>query len=82
MTCLHDMEGRDRMMSQTNAHILMVDDEEEIRHVVKVLLESEGFTVTEAASGEEALALFTPVYIVEETKNLDPSDVPLEGKRP
>ena len=60
MTCLHDMEGRDRMMSQTNANILMVDDEEEIRHVVKVLLESEGFTVTEAASGEEALALFTP----------------------
>ena len=48
------------MIPQTTAHILMVDDEEEIRHVVKVLLESEGFTVTEAASGEEALAKFTP----------------------
>ena len=47
------------MMPQTTAHILVVDDEEEIRHVVKVLLESEGFTVTEAASGEEALARFT-----------------------
>ena len=47
-------------MAQTSAHILMVDDEEEIRHVVRVLLESEGFTVTEAASGEEALARFTP----------------------
>ena len=48
------------MMPQTAAHILVVDDEEEIRHVVRVLLESEGFTVTEAASGEEALAKFTP----------------------
>ena len=48
------------MASLSGAHILMVDDEEEIRHVVKVLLESEGFTVTEAASGEEALARFTP----------------------
>lgn len=48
------------MIPQTTAHILMVDNEEEIRHVVKVLLESEGFTVTEAASGEEALAKFTP----------------------
>ena len=47
-------------MPQKRAHILMVDDEEEIRHVVRILLESEGFAVTEAASGEEALARFTP----------------------
>ena len=48
------------MAPQKNAHILVVDDEEEIRHVVRVLLESEGFAVTEAASGEEALGRFTP----------------------
>ena len=47
-------------MAQTAASILVVDDEAEIRHVLRVLLESEGFSVTEAASGEEALARFTP----------------------
>jgi two-component system, OmpR family, response regulator len=36
--------------------ILVVDDEEYIRDLIKVLLESEGFVVVEAASGKEALA--------------------------
>lgn len=48
------------MTSQQKANILVVDDEDEIRHVIRVLLESEGFAVTEAASGEEALARFVP----------------------
>lgn len=47
-------------MPQITARILVVDDEEEIRHVLRVLLENDGFAVTEAASGEEALARFEP----------------------
>lgn len=46
--------------SSEKTQILVVDDEEEIRDVIRVLLESEGFSVLEARSGEEALALFSP----------------------
>jgi two-component system cell cycle sensor histidine kinase/response regulator CckA len=38
--------------------ILLVDDEEPLRKVVKRMLEAAGMSVREAASGEEALALF------------------------
>ncbi len=40
--------------------ILVVDDDGEIRGLLRVLLESEGFQVVEAGSGEDALAVFTP----------------------
>ena len=40
--------------------LLLVDDDPEIREIARVLLEGEGFTVTEADSGEEALAAFSP----------------------
>jgi two-component system nitrogen regulation response regulator NtrX len=36
--------------------VLIVDDEKNIRRTVRMVLEGEGFTVEEAASGEEALA--------------------------
>ena len=36
--------------------ILVVDDDAEIREVLRVLLSSEGFQVVQAGSGEEALA--------------------------
>ncbi|MDO5294953.1 MAG: response regulator transcription factor [bacterium] len=36
-------------------NILIADDNEEIREVVRVLLESEGFVVTEAVNGEDAV---------------------------
>lgn len=42
------------------ATILIVDDEPEIREIVRVLLQSEGYRLLEAASGEEALRLVTP----------------------
>ena len=35
--------------------ILVVDDEEDIRHLLRVALEQEGFQVTVASSGREAL---------------------------
>jgi two-component system NtrC family response regulator len=37
--------------------ILVVDDDESLRRVTQVQLEEEGYTVTTAASGEEALAI-------------------------
>src|SRR6185295_15505731 len=36
--------------------VFIVDDEKNIRRTVRLVLEGEGFTVEEAASGEEALA--------------------------
>jgi DNA-binding response OmpR family regulator len=39
--------------------VLSVEDDERIRLAVKLALEDEGWTVDEAANGEEALALFT-----------------------
>lgn len=38
-------------------NILLVDDDEEIREIVKVLLSSEGYTIYPAADGAQALAL-------------------------
>lgn len=37
--------------------ILFADDDPEIRSVVRVLLESEGYEIVEAANGEEAVRL-------------------------
>jgi DNA-binding response OmpR family regulator len=45
------------MMKQRTARILVVDDEAAIRLTMDVLLRRHGYTVTTAASGEEALAL-------------------------
>ncbi len=41
-----------------NTRILAVEDDERIRTAVKLALEDEGWTVTEAATGEDALLLF------------------------
>ena len=37
------------------AHILMVDDEPKMRHILKIMLELKGHTVIEASNGREAL---------------------------
>ncbi len=42
--------------------ILIVDDDPEIRSVVRILLTSEGFDVVEAGSGNEALITLTPEF--------------------
>ncbi len=46
--------------------ILIVDDEESIRHVIRLYLQNAGFVVYEAADGEEALELFyaKPIQLV------------------
>jgi DNA-binding response OmpR family regulator len=44
------------MDKQTRASLLIVDDDPDIREVLRLLLESEGYSVCEASCGEEALA--------------------------
>jgi two-component system response regulator PilR (NtrC family) len=44
-------------VTDTKAHILVVDDEKSMREVLTIMLEKEGYVVGEAASGEEALDL-------------------------
>lgn len=41
------------------AHILIIEDERAIRHILKEILGNEGYTISEAVDGEEGLALYT-----------------------
>ncbi|WP_027408652.1 response regulator transcription factor [Anoxybacteroides tepidamans] len=45
------------------ATLLIVDDDDHIRELIKILLENEGFEIYEATNGEQALALFETVKI-------------------
>ena len=42
--------------------ILVVDDEQSIRNVLSQVLKDEGFAVTEAADGEQAMAAFEEAF--------------------
>lgn len=44
-------------MNEKELHILVVDDEERIRRLLKMYLEKEGFVISEAADGETALEM-------------------------
>ncbi len=54
--------------------ILTVDDNEEIRNIIKILLESEGFEVLEAGDGETALSM------IDDSIDLVILDVMMPGK--
>ncbi|MGA2863511.1 MAG: response regulator [Verrucomicrobiota bacterium] len=41
-------------------HILVIDDEQIVREVLRRMLQNDGYAVTTASSGEEALAVFEP----------------------
>ena len=43
------------------AHILVIDDEDQIRLVLKKLFESEGYTVTVASDGKEGVECFVKI---------------------
>ena len=43
--------------------ILIVEDEKEIRNILKVYLLTAGYEVTEAADGEEAMKIFSKAPI-------------------
>ena len=64
------------MKTHHKAKILVVDDEENIRKSLKMILEYEGYQFLEACSGEEAISL------IEETMDLDLVllDIKLPGK--
>ncbi|MEG2633444.1 MAG: response regulator, partial [Oscillospiraceae bacterium] len=53
--------------------ILIADDDPEIREVVRILLESEGFTVLEAVDGNQA------VELADETCDLVILDIMMPG---
>lgn len=44
-------------MMDANIHILVVDDEPDIRRILRILLEERGYAVLEAANGSEAIEL-------------------------
>jgi CheY-like chemotaxis protein len=44
--------------SQPNRHILLVDDDEETRTILGSLLTSEGYTVSHATNGQQAISLY------------------------
>ncbi len=69
-------EGKRAMKTRPKAKILVVDDEENIRKSLKMILEYEGYGFLEAADGEEALD------VLEETPGLDLVllDVKLPGR--
>ncbi len=48
--------GGNRVLSKS---ILLVDDEQIVRETIKMILEMDRHSVTEATNGQEALALFT-----------------------
>jgi CheY-like chemotaxis protein len=45
--------------AQMSGQILLVEDEDGIRRIIKLFLESAGFTVKSASSGDEAYAIFS-----------------------
>ncbi len=57
-----------------NQKILTVDDNEEIRNIIKILLESEGYKVLEATDGDSALSM------VDDTIDLVILDIMMPGK--
>ena len=49
-------------MNSTTGTVLIVDDERSIRHSLRMVLSNLGFTILEAARGEEALSLVRTEY--------------------
>jgi two-component system nitrogen regulation response regulator NtrX len=64
------------MKSDIKARIMIVDDEENIRKSLRMILEYEGYTVVEASSGEDALDMLA----VQEMPDLILLDIMLPGK--
>jgi DNA-binding response OmpR family regulator len=46
------------------AHVLVVDDEIAIRRFLRIALNSEGFVVDEAATGNQALVALTMITLI------------------
>jgi DNA-binding response OmpR family regulator len=44
--------------SETNQHILIVDDDDELRTTLGLMLTNEGYTVSHATNGQQAISLY------------------------
>ena len=51
---------REKVETMAQYKILVVDDNADIRDLLEILLTSEGYAVTLASSGEQALQLLSP----------------------
>ena len=51
-------KSTDALQSSSDRHILLVEDEDNLRNIYSTFLGMRGFKVTEASNGEEALAIF------------------------
>ena len=49
-----------RRTEPSEVHVLIVDDDDDLRRLIQVVLRSHGLSVTEARDGVEALGLFAP----------------------
>jgi CheY-like chemotaxis protein len=49
-----------RRTEPSEVHVLIVDDDDDIRRPIRLVLRSHGLSVTEARNGVEALGLFAP----------------------
>ena len=59
--------------SAVSKHILVVDDEADIREVLHYALKKEGFTVTAVAEGQAEISAAVVPVLVGETMHLSPS---------
>ena len=57
------------MDPNSQVHILVVDDEEDICEILKFNLESEGYLVDPVTSGEDALGLLSQLRVVGNQNN-------------
>ena len=54
-------------MAENTRHILVVDDELSMRELLEIMLIKEGYTVTCADTGQEAIKLMQKMYTLQTT---------------
>lgn len=68
MNVTHDPTGDDRAIEHVGASVLLVEDDADLRETLRIALEDEGYAVSEAEDGLEALAMLrtsvTPLIVV------------------
>jgi len=69
-----DQQDRRKSTAKVIKRILLIDDDNHFRTMLRIMLEQEGYTVTEASSGEEGCRLYS-----EQTSDLVITDMVMGG---